>query len=157
MLSVGVDWELLFIKAYPAIATGYIKDTPMKHEKGLSFIGMLLAMASVIVLGILALRVTPVYLQHYAVIRALHSLNAMPEKDASGDLSANEMTVRRTLMKQFEIDNVDDVNENNITLTAGESDKLKITIQYQVTRPFIGNISLLFTFNDSQEVPIGRE
>lgn len=130
----------------------------MNKIKGLSFVGMLLTMAAVIILGILALRITPVYIQHYAVVRALHSLAETPNQDTSAELSANELTVRRTLMKQFEVDNIEDVKDTNITLTAGKADHLVVvTIQYQVMRPFIGNIRLLFTFNDSQEVPIGRE
>lgn len=45
----------------------------------------------------------------------------------------------------------------NITIKPGEHYKLIVIIKYQVTRPFISNISLLFDFTDTQEVTIGRE
>ncbi len=129
----------------------------MQKTKGLTFIGMLFTMAAVIILGILALRVAPVYLQHYAVVRALSALATEPKKDLNAEVGTNEMTIKRSLMKQFEIDNVEDITEANISVAPGNNDTQIITIQYQVTRPFIGNISLLFKFNNSQEVPLASE
>ena len=129
----------------------------MQKTQGLTFIGMLFTMAAVIILGILALRVAPVYLQHYSVVRALDALATLPNKDLTADVAANDFVIKRSLMKQFEIDNVEDIKQANISLAPGNNDKLIITIQYQVTRPFIGNISLLFKFNDSQEIPLERE
>ena len=129
----------------------------MKKSKGMTFIGMLFTMAAVIILGILALRITPVYLQHYSVVRALSVLGTMPNQDTSADTDSSEIAIKRSLMKQFEIDNIEDISEANISLAPGHHDTLIVTIQYQVTRPFIGNISLLFKFNDTQEVPLARE
>lgn len=129
----------------------------MQKSKGLTFIGMLFTMTAVIILGILALRIAPVYLEHYAVVRALGSIKTIPNTDLTADIAANEIVIKRSLMKQFEIDNVDGITEANITLSPLGTDKQIVTIQYQVIRPFIGNISLLFKFNDSQEVPFGRE
>jgi hypothetical protein len=129
----------------------------MQKSKGLTFIGMLFTMTAVIILGILALRIAPVYIEHYSVVRALTSIAKLPNTDITTDLAANETVIRRSLMKQFEIDNVDSITETNITVSPQGEDKQIVTIQYQVIRPFIGNISLLLTFNNSQEVSIGRE
>lgn len=129
----------------------------MQKSKGLTFIGMLFTMAAVIILGILALRITPVYLQHYAVVRALDALATSPSTELTGDIAANEVLIKRSLLKQFEIDNVDGITEANISISPPSNDHQTVTIDYQVTRPFIGNMSLLFKFNNSKEVPFGRE
>lgn len=129
----------------------------MQKSKGLTFIGMLFTMTAVIILGILALRVAPVYLEHYAVVRALSSIANLPDTDFTADFASNEIVIKRSLMKQFEIDNVNSITEANITVSPQGTDKQVVTIQYQVIRPFVGNISLLFKFNNAQEVPFGRE
>lgn len=130
----------------------------MQRMKGLTFVGMLLTMAAVIVLGLLAMRVTPVYIAHYTVTHSLSTLSTLPTTNFSTDDPAENATIiKRSLMKQFEVNGIDDITEANITIQPNEQHQLIVTIKYQVTRPFIGNISLLFDFNDSQEVTIGRE
>lgn len=130
----------------------------MQKSKGLTFIGMLFTMAAVIILGILALRITPVYLQHYAVVRALDAIATSPNIElTAADITANEVVIKRSLLKQFEIDNVDGITQANISISPSSNDQQTVTIDYQVTRPFIGNMSLLFKFNNSKEVPFGRE
>lgn len=129
----------------------------MKKTNGLTFIGMLFTMAAVIILGILTLRIVPVYLQDYAVAHALRALETKSNPEAAADTDLSTTSIKRSLMKQFEIDHIEDVTEANISLTHGNNDKLIVTIQYQVIRPFMGNINLLFKFNHSQEVPLARE
>ncbi len=129
----------------------------MRNMKGLTFIGMLFTMAAVIVLGLLAMRITPVYIAHYTVAHSLSTLATLPTSDFSAEPAENVAIIKRSLMKQFEVNGINDITETNITIKPGEQYKLTVTIKYQVTRPFIGNISLLFDFDDSQEVTIGRE
>lgn len=129
----------------------------MKNQRGLTFLGMLFTIAAVVVIALFVMRITPVYIEHYAVTRALSSLQSMPNKEVTTDPAANAIAIKRTLMKQFEIDNVDFIKEDDITITPSGNDKLKVSIHYQVTRPLVANISLIFNFNDSQEVAVGSE
>ena len=76
--------------------------------KGLSFIGMLFTMAAVIVLGLLAMRITPVYIQHYTVTHSLSTLATLPATDFSAEPAENAATIKRSLMKQFEVNGIDD-------------------------------------------------
>jgi Tfp pilus assembly protein PilE len=129
----------------------------MQKTKGLTFIGMLFTMSAVVIIGVLAMRVVPVYIQHYTVVRSLQSLSSLPANELSSDAASNETSIKRSLMKQFEVNDIDYITDSNITISPKNTDQLIVTVQYQVTRPFIANISLLFNFNDSHEVSLGRE
>ena len=129
----------------------------MNNTKGLTLIGMLLVMSTVVIFGILAMRIIPVYLEHYAVLRALDNLPVVTKDELSSDLGHNNLVIKRALQKQFEIESMYYITEDNITLNPVNESKMKISIHYQVIRPFIANISLLFIFNDTKEVSFGTD
>lgn len=130
----------------------------MCNTNGLTFIGMLLTMAIAIFLGLFAMRIIPVYIQHYNVVQALNGLHSLPqEATVSDDSSSNEISLKKSLQKQFEIDNINDITDNNIVITPHSSNQYTVTIKYQVTRPLIGNIDLLFNFENSTEVTLGSQ
>ncbi len=128
----------------------------MRKYSGITFIGMILTMGVVIILGTLAMRVIPVYIEHYTITRALNNLSTISSKEMSSELVENDAIVKRTILKQLEIDNINYITEANITVEPSSENKMTVRIQYQVNRPFIANISLLFNFNDSLEVTLGR-
>ncbi len=129
----------------------------MKKTQGVTFIGMMLIIACLVILGLLAMRVTPVYLKHYSVTHALKSIQNSNSQALSSEPASNATLIKSNLLKQFEIDDIPEITESNITVKPIENQKMLVNIHYQVVRPFLGNISLLFDFNNSQEVTVERE
>lgn len=135
----------------------------MKKYNGATFIGLLFKIVFIIMMAIIALRVTPVYLQHYTVVQSLNTLGTVVSTPVSDDFSANNEQLKVAFMKQMEVNNIVDVTMPNITVESIETNeampapRFKISIKYQAIRPLIANISLLFNFEDSHEVTLGQE
>lgn len=129
----------------------------MRKTKGLTFIGMLLVMTVVIVFGLLLMRIIPVYIQHYEIVHSLKSLNSLPKDQFENDPTSSAIVLKRMLQKQFEVNSINDINDENISIIPQNENTVKVTIKYQAVRPFISNISLLFNFEDSQEVTFGSQ
>ena len=128
----------------------------MKNHKGLTFVGMLFTMAFVILIGIFIMKITPVYIQHYAVIHSLKKATTFTQDELSEDLESNSTLIKRSLMKQLEINGIEDIKEEDILVQTNDGGKTKVTVKYHVVRPLLANISLLFNFEDSQEVDFAR-
>ncbi len=129
----------------------------MQNSRGLTFIGMLLTMTIVIVFGVLLMRIVPVYLQHYEVVHSLSTLSALPKDQLSADPSVSAIMLKKSLLKQFEINSIDDITAANVTVLLASENKMQVSVKYQAIRPFVANISLLFNFENSEEVTIGSE
>ncbi len=126
----------------------------MKNTQGMTFVGMLLTMAIVIIGGLLLLRIVPVYIEHYEIKHSLQTLNSLPKEQLSAVPSESEILIKKSLFKQFEVNSINDIKDENIIIKQETDNKMLVTIKYQAIRHFIANISLLFDFEDSQEVTI---
>jgi hypothetical protein len=114
-------------------------------------------MALVVCAAIILLRVIPVYIHHYEVINSLKALGSPSQKDFSADPSENADLIRKRLMTQFDINNIDDIKPEEIYIVPDDSGNLNIHIKYQVKRPLVGNLSLLFDFDANQKVKVSAE
>jgi len=129
----------------------------MRKHQGLTLIGMLLTMATVVVLGILVMRVVPVYIHHYEVISSLKTLNKIPSDEFSADAAANSEVIKARLIKLFYVNGIDQIKPDQIVIGPGEDGKFNISVKYQVIVPVFANAKLLFDFEADQEVNTGGE
>ena len=124
----------------------------MRKLQGMTFIGMLLTMAVVICAGIVVIRVVPVYLQQYEVGSSLAALNTLPSTEFTGDSSSDANMLRTKLMNQLYINSIESITAEQIKIEPTDQGTFQIAIKYQVIKPLVGNVSLLFDFSASQEV-----
>ncbi len=128
----------------------------MRNQQGMTLIGMLLTLTAVIILGIFLLRVVPVYIQHYSVTSSVKSLNQIPPSEFGYNSAVNVSVLKRKLENQLYVNAVDDLVGKGIKIKPLSQYTYLVTIQYQVTKPLVYNVSLLFDFDVSQEVNIGK-
>ncbi|WP_133128011.1 DUF4845 domain-containing protein [Legionella nagasakiensis] len=128
----------------------------MDKQKGMTLIGMILTMIIVIMAGVVLMRIVPVYLQHYSVNKSIHALNRIPNSELSADPSANALLLKSKLLNQFYVNGID-IPTEKIRITLDRQGKFRVAVTYQVIKPLVGNISLLFNFDESQEVNPGGE
>lgn len=126
----------------------------MKKQTGMTFVGMLLTMAVVIMSLIIVMKIVPVYIQHYSVIQSIKSLHKIPDTEFSSDPAVNANILRDKLDKQLYVNGVEIPNDK-ILIKPMTKGRYSIAISYQVTKPLISHISLLFDFNVAQEVDVG--
>lgn len=117
-----------------------------QRQRGLTFISWLVIL---IVLGffiMVALKITPVYLEHYAVKQSLESLKNEP---FIGRKSV--VDIRKMLMNRLDMNNVRHLKKDQISISRAGG-VTTIAINYEERRPVIGNLSLVMTFGDSIEL-----
>lgn len=126
----------------------------MHKERGVTMLAALSGTIIFILAAILLMRVVPVYIQHYSVKHALESLQNSKTDDTGNDSPETSDGLKSRLIKQFDIDQLDNIKANNISVTPVKDDLYRVRVKYQVIKPLCFNISLLFDFDESQEVRI---
>lgn len=122
----------------------------------MTLFGMLFTMAAVITVGILLLRIIPVYLNHYAVKRSIDSLNHISQETLSSDRLANCQLLQRRLLNQLHMNNLP-LPDKKIQVTPTNNHSFNVSINYEVKKPLIANVYLLFVFHEEQEVHPGGQ
>jgi len=124
----------------------------MRKYHGMTLIGMLFTMAVIIIIGLLLMRVVPVYLEHYTVLQSIDSLSRLPATEFSSDPSANAIVLKDRLTNQLYVNSIVLPPENIKIVPKGSNGYFQVSIKYQVLKPLVGNANLLFNFDDSKEV-----
>ena len=115
-------------------------------QQGLTFISLVFILGFIASFVLLGLKIGPIYLNHSKVVSALADIKKTTDIEAQ-----TEGEIRNSLSKRFDINYVDDVTQDDITITR-HGNYLKVAIEYEVVRKIVGNLSVLVEFNDNIEV-----
>jgi Tfp pilus assembly protein PilV len=126
-------------------------------QRGMTLIGMLLSIIAMIIVVIFVMRVVPVYIQNYTINHVIRSLNNTPSSLMTGNMLSDTEIMKSELAKRLDINSVYDFNAEQVEFTPIETNKYTARYKYQVIRPLMYNISLLFNFDDTIEVTPGSE
>ena len=113
-----------------------------KRQQGLTFISLVFVLGLIAFFVLLGLKIGPIYLDHSKVVSALTEI----EKTAHIE-ELSEAQIRNSLSKRFNINYVNDVTQDDITVTK-QGNYLKVAIEYEVVRKIAANLSVLVEFND---------
>ena len=111
------------------------------RQRGVTFIGWVVLLTPVALVGYAAVRLAPVYLNYMKVVRALN----LVASDTSGS-SATPQTIRTTIDKHFEIDMVDYPTSKDIKVTRN-GNGWDVEASYDDEAPLFANISLHVVFD----------
>ncbi|KTD45347.1 transmembrane protein [Legionella quinlivanii] len=126
----------------------------MHNQKGMTLIGLLLTVVIIVFLGILVMRVVPVYIQNYEIKRSLASLNNLDPSQFSSDPMANVSVLKSRLINQLDLESIGFIKPEQINITPSDGNYL-VRLKYTVIKPLIANVSLMFDFEESEEVKVG--
>lgn len=129
----------------------------MRKQQGMTLIGMLLTVAVVVIGGVVLMRIIPVYIQNYEVKSSIKALQNLDSNEFSMDAATNAAVLRKRLMNQFTINGLDDIKTDDLTIVPDGRGNFTIGLKYTVIKPLVSNISLMFQFEESQEVTIGKK
>ncbi|CAM2803356.1 DUF4845 domain-containing protein [Legionella worsleiensis] len=129
----------------------------MHKQQGMTLIGLVLTVLVVVGTAVVVMRVVPVYLQHYSLVQSIKALNSTPDSLLTGDAYTDVDTLRKSLSKRFDINGVDDLKADQLTITPSGLNRFRAHLKYQVVKPLVYNVSLLFDFDDTYEVVTGGE
>lgn len=121
------------------------KGISVSRQRGWSLWSLLSTLVTVLVLGTLAVRLLPVYVDHNMVITVSRSI--MESRDTA-NLSQGQF--RREVSRSLRINNISEVDPDSVTLVRAGGD-LSVRINYERRVPLFRNIELLVSFDDRVE------
>lgn len=120
-----------------------------KKQRGLTAIGFVLLLGLIAFFSALAIKLTPLYLEHFEVSSVLKSV--AQESDIGSKSAAD---IKDSIMKKLSINDVSHVTKDDIEVSK-EDGKLRVTISYEARVPMVGNIDIVANFKDNKiEVPL---
>jgi Domain of unknown function (DUF4845) len=120
--------------------------SPLKgpsRQKGMTGIALALILAMVGVFALLALRLFPIYMEHFNVTSHLNRL-----AEDSNVKTMTDKAVISTLQKRFTIDDVKNVTREHIFIEREKGKVILIAIEYEVRTKALGNIDMVVNFVD---------
>ena len=115
-------------------------------QQGLTFISLLVILVMVGIFVLVGIKITPVYMDHYAIKTTLESLESEPL------ISRKPLRdIRTILMRRLDMNNIYGLRKDEITIKRSGG-VTRITVAYEERRNIIGNLSLVMTFDDSVEL-----
>jgi hypothetical protein len=119
-----------------------------KNQQGLAFIPLVFTVTLLFIVISITVKIAPVYLNHSKVVAMLEQL----KQEAHGE-KKTESEIKSSLTKRININNIDDITQNDISLNR-QGNAFKVLINYEVVKPIYGNLSVLIEFNDEIEVGV---
>lgn len=122
-----------------------IQHNSLNKQKGITFIGMLFTAGVLVFVALIAMTVFPAYTEYFSVktvIKAMNkeSLNSMSKKDIIDAFNRRASTSYVTV-----------VTGNDLTIDKNSAGETVVSVQYQVTKPLAGNVSVLLDFSASSD------
>ena len=118
-----------------------LKGMSMRKQQGMSFLGLVIILAAVLSVVLAGIKVVPAYIEFMSVKKVMKKIANEPNlKDMTKKEIADEFD------RGANIDYITVVTGKNIEFSADENGKPVATIEYQVVKPLMGNLSALMDF-----------
>ncbi|HDZ56111.1 MAG TPA: DUF4845 domain-containing protein [Pseudomonas xinjiangensis] len=121
----------------------------MRHsQKGMSFFGWL-AVITILIFGmVVAMKLIPIYMDHFALRKIVTSVSEDPSIKIG---SLRDLTSHIT--KGMQINSIRDINASEaINVKASGADVYTVTIKYEVRSPMLQTVDLLVHFDETHIV-----
>ncbi|MFN2308764.1 MAG: DUF4845 domain-containing protein [Gammaproteobacteria bacterium] len=118
----------------------------LKSQRGMTAIGWLIVLALIAFFVLLALRLTPGYLEFMTVKGSLQSL-----RDEPGITQKTPAEIRAMLGKRFDVNDVKTIGSKDVMIES-QGGRLRIWVDYEVRVPVLGNVDAVTTFTDEVEM-----
>ena len=117
----------------------------LKKQKGATFIGMLFIGGILVFVALMVMTVFPAYTEFFSVRTVMksmktESLNSMSKKEIMDAFDRRASTSYVTV-----------VTGKDLSIDKNSSGETVVSVQYQVTKPLAGNISVLLDFSASSD------
>jgi hypothetical protein len=116
-----------------------------RRQRGMSAIGILIVLILVVFAALIGMRVTPAYLEYFAIKKAIASIKE------SGELrDGTPASVRKAFERHQAIDDFQSVAPQDLEIVK-EGGEMVVSFGYEKRVPLFYNISLLIDFSGSTQ------
>jgi len=113
-------------------------------QRGITFVGMLFVGGLLVFAALLVMNIAPAYGEFMSIKKILRVMDQ--DESLTG---LNDKKVREAFDKRASIDYVTAVKGSDLTIEKGEGGKPVISVEYQVVKPIVANVSVLLDFSAS--------
>jgi hypothetical protein len=124
-----------------------------RKQQGISLIGFVFAAVFVVVMGMIAFKVIPVYINYFAVTKSIKDLNALPKSELQQSPSAGRAYLREYLSRKLYINEIRFIKKKDMKIKRKRKVYV-VSVPYTVEKKLVSNVYLIFKFNPSYEVSI---
>ncbi|WP_158256802.1 DUF4845 domain-containing protein [Pseudomonas sp. MYb185] len=119
-----------------------------QSQKGMSFFGWLAVIALVVFAGVIAMKLIPIYLDHFALRKVVTSVNEDPSIKIG---SLRDM--HSHINKGMQINSIRDIKAADaVTVISSGTNTYTVTIKYEVRAPMLKTVDLLVHFDETHIV-----
>ncbi len=115
-------------------------------QRGITVLGWLLLLIPVAIIGYAGIRVAPIYMNYFKVVKALEQTAS----EAKGE-TVSPVDVHNSLDRRFNVEYIDTPNAKDIDVHR-DGDHWVAVAKYEEVAPLFGNLSLLMEFDKQVEL-----
>ena len=126
-----------------------------KHQKGMTFLGVLMIFAMLGCFFLFGLRAFPIYTEYFAVKQSMKAVANQPLSKRP-----NTRQVRVLLLKNLDLNSVYKFNQTNIKKVAKvkkKNGKKYLLVKYDSSNRLFSNLYLTIKIDESIELPGGKK
>ncbi|MDF0378351.1 DUF4845 domain-containing protein [Methylophilus sp. YYY-1] len=112
-----------------------MKYSKISDQHGIGFIGFLLVLTAFGILGLVALKSLPAYMEYFSIQSTINRI-------AHDPLLQSEQDMRTAFDRQMQVDSIKDVSSRELEISAGA-----VAMRYQKKIPLTETMSLLIDFD----------
>lgn len=116
----------------------------ISHQRGMSFVGLMLTGTIVFFMAIILVKTLPAYIEYASVKKLMYKIGHEPNFETM----TNE-DIAKAFDEGANISYISSVKSSDLTIY--ETDQKIVAAEYQVEKPLIGNMSLMFKFKATTE------
>lgn len=116
----------------------------LRRQRGVTFIGWLILLIPVAILGYVGIRLVPIYLNY---MRVAHSVEQTASEMKTDDLATlTPLLIRATLSKHFDIESISFPDVKDVAVTR-DGTGWTIEAKFEDSAPLFGNLTIVADFD----------
>lgn len=129
------------------IASKGISIFAMARQRGMTVISVLIILIMIAFVGLIVMRILPIYIDYFSIRSSLEGLKKEPEIERMTLLD-----VQQRIQKRFDISYVNIIDARRIKVRQQGRDKV-LELAYEDRRPLLGNLDVIAKFNETITLP----
>lgn len=117
------------------------KNNNFKKQSGATLLGMLIVGAMIVFVALIVMKMTPAYTEFMSVKKVLMAMKQEPLS------SMSNKEIKDSFDRRANIAYVETVKGSDLNIEKGADGETVVTVDYQVVKPIMGNVSVLIDFS----------
>ncbi len=119
----------------------------LTRQNGMTSMGMVLTVISIGFILLMAMRIIPMYLDHYSIAGSISSMATDPEL-----VGMSAPDIRRRLQRRFEVNSIRSVSSRDAKIKRVNGGN-EIRLNYEARATLFGNLDVIARFDTTALVP----